>query len=411
MASGAQVALGLLALACSEASKGPQVPVVEVKRTRFARTVDADGYLRAVKSTPVTVPPEAEGPLRLTWLAEDGSRVRKGDVVARFDDLDLKARLAGAQDDQTSAAAKRAKEALHNEKARRDRERSASGAERELEMARAFQRRDSEIFSRDQIIESEIDERLQGAKAEHARAALKVDGAIGRRKLEIVGVEAKKAKDAIERAKKGLERLEVKAPHDGVLVLKRTWRGEVVRVGDTVWRSETVAEVSLVEELEAEVFVLEVEAAGLAKGKKADVRLESQASRVVRGEVGRVETVAKRRQFRSPTQYFAVVLKLDKTDPAQMKPGQRVTARLELDQREALVVPRPALFDKDGRWIAYRREGTGFVPVPVKLGTSTAGLVVIESGLRPNDVIALRDPGQTLEDILAGPPARPARAR
>ena len=59
------------------------------------------------------------------------------------------------------AAAKRAKEALLLDTASKDRTRTTQSAGREREMTRSFQRRDSAIFARDQIVEGEIDERLQ----------------------------------------------------------------------------------------------------------------------------------------------------------------------------------------------------------------------------------------------------------
>jgi HlyD family secretion protein len=405
--------VGLLTLLGCAGGRDPlaDVPSVQVKKQKFTRTVEADGHLRAVKSIPITVPPEVDGPVRLMWLAADGIAVKKGDVVARFDDMELKSQLAQAEDARSMALTKKQKEALLTATTRAQRRRTTEAARRELELSQAYQRRDSEIFSRDQIIESEIDQTLQAAKADHAQKAQGVDGTIAARKLQMLEVETKKAERSIERTRKGLTNLEVRAPADGVLVLKRTWRGEVVREGDTVWRSETIAEVSGVQQLEAEVFVLEVEAAGLAKGKKAQVRLETQPPRNFEAVVSRVETVAKRRQPKSPTQYFGVVLALSKTDPAVMKPGQRVRARLQVDDREALVVPRPALFDRDGKWTVYRREGNGFTPVQVKLGASTAGLVAIESGLKPDDVIALREPGRSPDETLAAPATRGAAAR
>src|SRR6185295_14319968 len=102
------------------------------------------------------VPSDVPFTLRLTWLAPDGSVVKKGEVVARFDDLELKTRLANAEADRAVAAAKKTKEALMLETATQDRLRTTAAARRELEMTQTFARRDTEIFSRDQIIESEI---------------------------------------------------------------------------------------------------------------------------------------------------------------------------------------------------------------------------------------------------------------
>src|SRR5207247_2248513 len=141
--------------------------------------------------------------------------------------------------------------------ATRDRQRVAQAARRELELTRSFARRDAEIFSRDQIIEGEIDEHLQTAKVDHADQASTVDHRVTRSKLGLIDVEAKKADDAIARSRKGLEGLEIRAPHDGVFTLKRSWTGETMRVGDTVFRSMSVADISLVAKMEAELFVLE----------------------------------------------------------------------------------------------------------------------------------------------------------
>jgi multidrug resistance efflux pump len=397
----AALVLGLPACGAGKRANTAEVAVIVAKQQKFARVIDAQGALRAVRSTPVTVPRDVEWPLRITWLAADGAIIKKGEPLARFDDLELKERLANARSDRAVAAAKREKEAALLQAAAQERVRSTAAASRELSMTQTFARRDAEIFARDQIIESEIDEQFQAAKVDNAKASETVEQRLSRSKLGVIAVEGRKADDAIRRSEKGLDSLEITAPHEGVFTLKRNWNGESFRVGDTVFRSMTVAEISLVEKMEAEVFVLEAEAAGLAKGKKADIVVEAQPDKVYGAKVKQVETVAKRRNPKSPTQYFGVILDLG-DDARGLKPGQRVRARLHLHEETALVVPRPTIFDRDGAFIVYRKDATGFSPVPVKLGPSTAGLVTITSGLRAGDEIALRDPGKAVDELLPG---------
>jgi hypothetical protein len=380
------------------------VPTITVTRRRFTRAVDADGHLKPVQATVLTATRSPTGPMRVAWLGVDGTTVKKGDVIARFDDADLRVQISAAHDEKATATAKQNKESLLAAQGRNERKRTTQAATRELEVARTFQRKDSQIYSRDDIITAEIDEQLQIAKADHAQRAQSVDGQVARRKIQMVDVEARKASESISRAETALNLLELRAPHDGVLVFKRSYRGDAIGVGDQAFGA--IAEISRSDELEAEVFVLEVEAAGLVKGKPAEIVIESQPHRVLKGEIKRVESVAKRRNFRSPTQYFGVTIALGKTDPASMKPGQRVRAKLLLDERDALVVPRPALIERDGSFVAFRREARGFVPVKVELGAATAGLVSISAGLKEGDVVALRDPGQSVDEILStGGPA------
>jgi cobalt-zinc-cadmium efflux system membrane fusion protein len=101
----------------------------------------------------------------------------------------------------------------------------------------------------------------------------------------------------------------------------------------------------------------------------------------------------------SPVQYFSLTLELERTDPALMKPGQRVRADLVMDGTDrALILPREAVFEKDGRKVAYRRSGSSFEPVEITLGPTALGRVVVEKGLEEGDTVALRDPTRPAEE-------------
>lgn len=412
------LALGSLALfaaaslGCPRTAPRSDVPVIEVKQQKFARNVDADGYLRPVLSVPVTVPSDVPWGLRIVWLAASGSVVKKGEPVARFDDLEPKSRLQDAQARRTISFAGQEKELIARRVDEQQRQRLITTAERELELSRSFLHRDPLIFSRDQIIEDELDEKWQAAKLEHAQKSAPVGKGLNGNKVGLMEVEVRKADESIRRAEKGLSALVLTAPQDGVLTIRRRNWADTYRVGDTVYRTMSVAEVSSVENMEAEVFVLEAEASGLATGRKAEVVIEAQPGRSFAAEVKQVETVTKQRQEKSPTQYFGVILRLTHTDPEVMKPGERVRARLFLHEQQALVVPRPALYDHDGRWVVYRRDGRGeFAAVPVTLGPSTAGLVTIETGLHAGEIIALREPGKTAGELLPAATAKSERPR
>jgi multidrug efflux pump subunit AcrA (membrane-fusion protein) len=84
-----------------------------------------------------------------------------------------------------------------------------------------------------------------------------------------------------------------------------------------------------------------------------------------------------------------------------MKPGQRVKARIVLDELDGvLTVPRGALAEKDGKRVVYRLEGGRFRPVEVVVGCSSLARVVVTQGLAAGDRVALRDPTRALSDIL-----------
>lgn len=376
------------------------VPVERVEPRPFARRVQAEGELRAVRATQLSVPVGVPGPFRIGWLAEDGTQVREGDVVIRFDPAEVEKQLVEAADELESARLEARKQRSESLAEIRKLEQDLELARQQLDNARQFQKKDEMVFSRSEIVESEIDQELARGKEEHARGARGRRETLSRAGLDLLGIRMRQAEARILRARQSLSALAVTAPHDGVLVLKRGWRGETAKVGDQVWNNQVLAEIPDLSSMEAEVFVLEADAGGLAPGRQAAVVLESRPGAEHAARIARVEALAKPRFRGSPVQYFGVVLALDATDPRIMKPGQRVRATLHLDERaSALTVPRQAVFEREGKMVVYRKgQGTGGLePVAVTLGPGSAGRVVIESGLAPGDVVALADPNRKQE--------------
>jgi HlyD family secretion protein len=326
--------------------------------------------------------------------------VKAGEVVVRFDPTDPEKQLRDGQADLAAASAKLAQEEIKSTTAVDNRDSAANLAGAELEQQRKFQSKDKEIFSRNTIIEAEIDESLAGAKQQHAESAKQIERKLARSKAGVISVEKQKAQITIAHAKTALASMEIKAPHDGILVLRRNWKGELPRVGEQLWPGQKVAEIPLLDTMEAEVFVLEVDGSGITDKQPAEVVVESRPELTYQAKVKLVDKLAKPRVPGVPVQYFAVVLELEKTDHAVMKPGQRVRATLILDKADALVVPRQAVVGKDGKNVVYRRGAHGFEAVEVELGGGTSGRVVIAKGLAAGDVVALRDPTRSIDQAM-----------
>jgi RND family efflux transporter MFP subunit len=213
----------------------------------------------------------------------------------------------------------------------------------------------------------------------------------------------------IRQAEESLSALEVRAPHEGIVVFQRDWRGEQAQVGDMAWRGQSLAEIPALGEMEAEVQVLEADAGGLAVGRPAIVILEGRPDSPFEATIRRVDNVPKPRTRGIPVQYFGVTLELSSTDPSIMKPGLRVHATLMLEERsDTVAVPLQAVFEEEGQRVAFRLTRGRFDSVPVVLGPVSHGRVVIEQGLEEGDVIALRDPTGGLLSSLVGGPSSPS---
>ena len=76
--------------------RAPEPPIlwVAVERGAFVRSGIADGYLRAVKATPINVPADLPSSQRVAMIAENGAIVRSGEQVLQLDPTSMQRDLA-----------------------------------------------------------------------------------------------------------------------------------------------------------------------------------------------------------------------------------------------------------------------------------------------------------------------------
>ena len=390
------VAIALTALACGKSND--DVATFKVEPLQFSRRVTAEGTLKAVKATPVTAPHDAPQALKVAWIADDGTLLKKDDVIVRFDSTEFENMLLRGNEDRTTASNKLKKAGAEASSTRTNLNRDARLAQSELDSAKRFTFDDAEVFSRYARIEAEVDKNLASHKKTHAEEVLGVRENLARVERDLLSIEDRKAGMKISQAEQGLRALHVVAPHDGILVLSRSWRGDMPRIGDMMWRGQPIGEIPELASMKAEVFVLEADAAGLAVGQKATVMLESNHAIQFPGKIQSVDKMARPRIPRQPVQYFGVTVEIERHDARMMKPGTRVRAILELEnQSNAFAIPRQAMFEKEGKKLVYRKKNDSFEPVEVTIGSSSAGRVVVTKGLKPGDEIALEDPTEEKE--------------
>ncbi|HEX9164206.1 MAG TPA: HlyD family efflux transporter periplasmic adaptor subunit [Thermoanaerobaculia bacterium] len=391
----------LLAVVVAASWRRPSesIATYKVAPSHFTRLVTAEGTLKAVNSTPITAPHDVPQAMKVAWIADDGAVVKKDEVVVRFDPTQFETELIGGNEDRATAANKLTRSDSEASTTRSNLQRDAHQADSELAAARRFKFDDAEIFSRYERIESETDQQLAAEKKQHAQEVLGVRETLSKTDRDLLAIEDRKAGLRIRTAEQGLKALEIVAPHDGILVLTRDWRGEIPRVGATLWQGSPIGEIPDLKAMKAELFVLEADAAGLAVGQKALVSLEARPGVKYSGKVTQVDKLARPRMRNVPVQYFGVTVTLDRTDPKVMKPGTRVRGVLELENlANAFTIPRQAMFEKDGKKIVYRKRGEKFDPVAITISSSTAGRVVVTKGIAAGDELALVDPNSKKDE-------------
>jgi HlyD family secretion protein len=282
------------------------------------RTVRVTGTIQPVKSFVVQVPViEGQGGnLTLTKLIPNGVTVKKGTLLAEFDEVkELQAlRDASAKyDDLSHQVEQKAAEHRNN----------AAKRESDLEQAKADLAK-AEIEMRKGPILSDIDRQknqvsLVDAK-EHVASLMKsskyheqAEDAESR----VLELQRDRQKVAVDRAKSNISKLELRAPLDGMVALQNVWRNNSMghaEEGDQLWPGSPVLRLFDPSEMEVDVSIEEPDIAALAPGTDAIVHVDAFPGLGFHAKFESASPVAAS-ALGSPIKTFAARFRLLQSDP------------------------------------------------------------------------------------------------
>src|SRR5205807_3415263 len=254
------------------------LPTAPVRKGEFFVTVRCRGELKARRTIQLTAPLNVPD-LRIVWLAPSGSAVKEGDPVVRFDPSGASQQFAEQQAAlrQADAAQKQA-EADAALKAEED-TRAVEDAAYEVEKAK-IEVSKAEIVSKLKGEESAVDLGLAEQKLAVAQAKLNFDSASSAAKIASLKRQRDKAAADVELAGHRLERMEVRAPIDGMINylqnFSQGWmNAKPFKVGDQVWPGIVLAEIPDLKTLEIEGKIEEIDRGQIQVGQDVRVRIDS----------------------------------------------------------------------------------------------------------------------------------------
>jgi len=385
-----------LVLAACGRSAVDKVETVAVGSGLFEIILYTTGELRAAQSTPIKPPPGSRNPRTIEWMVPDNSWVTKGELIARFD-------ASSAERGTRDVGIELSKVDIQVLSKQRELERQLGELGNELElvdiekiMADKFSIDNKLAYSRYEIIDAMRDKELLDYRAGH------LEGKKGtyreREGAEVAVLNAARAtqESKFEEHRAQLENSEIRAPHDGFFVYEKTWFGQKIDVGSTVFPGNKIASIPNLEKMEAVLRVLETEAVGIVKNQSAVVRLDAFPDRPLSGTVTNISATASPIERGSPVKYITVTVTLDDADPDWITPESQVAATIAIKRIEdTIFVPNQAIFsDGSSDWVLVRK-GRILEKQEIELGLRGANRSQIISGLDQDAEIALFPPGET----------------
>ena len=397
-----------------EAPKPDAVPTAKARRGDLDLRVYATGEMQATHRVMIPAPPVGGGTLQILHVAHTGTHVSSGDVVVEFDPSEQQFNLEQAQADMAQA-----REEIT--KARADAEVQAAEDEVALLKAR-FDVRQAELdVSKNELV-SAIDAQKNVLKLEEAKrmlAQLEEDSrshaASSQAGLAVSEEKRHKAELATDQANQNIENIRVRASIAGFVRVRENPQafggfigsGMIIpefRDGDQVWPGSIIAEILDTNHLELTAKINESDRTNLKPGERVEMRVDALGGALLEATVKTVSATASSSEWWSSdsSQKFGAAFDLTRPD-SRLRPG--FTAQLTIlsgQVSSALIVPRQAVFVKEGKPVVYVKSGTGFAPRSVHVKAVNESRAAVD-GLDEGAEVALVNPEEKSAKSAAGP--------
>lgn len=389
----ALIVFAALAAACGGPTNSAMA-VLKVHKGTFQVVIPAFGELQAAKSTPIIVPPESQFFIQtIAWMAPEYSSVKEGEVVIRLASTELQERLRVEESEMAKLDLEIREKEKQLEKDKSDLHGELAVTSVQRQLADVYAARDETIFPKNKIIEDAIDLDYQNFREHHfERKKDQLEKRIAA-ELRLLQSKARTRRMQIKQIQDQMNNLEIKAPHEGMLVIEKQWSGEKYRVGMNAFGGQKLGSLPDLTRMEAKLFVLESEASGLKENLPVSLSLDFEPGRAFSGKVIGIDTIAKPLGEESPLKYFETKVALDTTEPQLMKPGVQVKASVFVEkQAGVLAVPNQALVFEQSKAFLLVKNSARVEKRAVETGARSLTLTIILKGLTEGDLVLLGNP-------------------
>lgn len=347
------------------ASRGMFTPAIEVEISTVSLVypsqtftlLNASGYVVAQRKAAVAS--KATG--RLDWLGvEEGSKVRKGDILARLENKDVEAAR-----DQAAAGLVTSRAALDEAKA-------------ELQDATLNYNRQKGLVTEGITARAEFDV----AEARYRRALAAVAGATS----AIRGADA-----ALRGTQVAVEYTLIRAPFDGVVLTKNADVGDIVTpLGAAANAKAAVVTLADMDSLMVEADVSEANLEKVKVGQPCEILLDAFPDARFRGLVHTIVPTADR----SKATVMVKVKFVDKDRrilPEMSAKAAFLGRSVRPDEQKPRTALNPsAVLTRDGRSVVFKVVGNRVVETALVLGAQFGEMREITSGISAGEKIVLK---------------------
>ena len=367
-----------------------------VKRGNFLHTIRLTGGVRAVESYTVLAPRLSgqivgSGNMVITGIVRNGVSVRKGDILVEFDRQNQAKNILDRQAEYDGLVQQIRRKQADQLAVRSADETELKSAELDIRIAQVEMRKNEVIPA----YQAEIN-KSNLAESEAQFNQLKQTFALKRQAeaadLRILEIQCARAKGAMEYAQGNVEKMTVRSPMDGLVVLSPITKGTRMvdpQEGDEVRAGGNIMLVVNPSAMQVLARINQVDIEKVRVGQSAEIRLDAYPDLLFPGRVENISAIVIAGSGSKRIRHFSATISIRGANP-RLLPDLTASVDVPVQRlKNVLMVPRAAIIREKGQAAIDVLSNGKPERRGVKIGPMNEVDAVIESGLQEGVVIYL----------------------
>lgn len=207
--------------------------------------------------------------------------------------------------------------------------------------------------------------------------------------------QVKSLKTRLEKQKKELAAMTMKAPQPGIVHYGDTehhWMPDEIKVGGRVWSGMTVITLPNLTEMQEVIHVHEADIGLVKEGQKVDINVETAKGKAFKGEVVKIASVASPDRMDKSNKTFKVTIDME-SNGEKFLSGITATAEIHVEEvPDVLLIPIHSVISEGGEHFCFVNTPKGPAKRVVKIGKNNAHYVQVLEGVIEGEQVLLYDP-------------------
>jgi biotin carboxyl carrier protein len=400
------VAVGALAIGRGVRAGGPDdearqgTASVKVARGAFVKTLRMTGLVESIRFHNVAAPRlvGATGPgpggggsnsLIITKLVPSGTHVVPGQLLVEFDRQNQLKFAIDKRSEHRDLEEQIRKKRGEQEQTRAKDDSELAVAANAVENARLELKKNAYLGRIDQ---EKNEQRLEEAEAKlkQLKATFDLKRRAEQAEVRILEIQRDRAYKAMRAAEGNAEKMVIKSPIPGMVVLRMVWRpGQQVEIqeGEEARPGTGIMQVVDPSSMLVRVKVNQADVHLLRAGLPAAISLDAYPELRFQGRVIQVAPVGTTSMLTNRVRNFVAIVSIQGNHPKLM-PDLSAAVDVELERKDnVIVVPRDAVVRENDAFAVRVRDGDRARPRAITLGAMNDHEVIVASGLEPGVVI------------------------